>query len=936
MSAPRMDTGPDPGERPGRGPTPPQRHPLGVRGALRLYRTLLRGLPRGLREAYGRDMLRDLEQILLDAHERAGAPGVASALLSSLLDLGAGIGRNHWRELEAGTGSAWGRPGPGERMMNVMRELRLAMRSLARRPGFTATAILTLGLGIGSVVAIFTFVNSILLQPLPYPESDRLVEIRHHAPAIDLPELNNSSGTLAFYTEEADWFESITGISQGSFVLTGEDRPEEVSFLLVHPDYFEVFRSAPAMGRPIREADAVPDAPQVVVLFHDTWQTRFGGDPDILGHVLELNGRTAEIVGVMPEDFTLIDPGPLGLLALTREPEPRFGQFGTAGFARLADGISLENAQARMEALQARIPERFPDQIPGQQLENFGWAVSVVPLLDEVVEDVAGTLWLVLGTVGVVLVIAFANVANLFLVRAEARQKELAVRSAMGAGRARLAGNFLSEATVLGAAGGLLGVGVAALGVNLLVTRGPQDLPRLHEVAITAPVLGVAVLLSVAAALFLGYVPLARWGGNAVAGILRDGSRGSTDGRSRHRARNALVVSQLALGLVLLVGSGLMFRTFAELRRIDTGFTSRGVLTVGMSVRQDADRAEIAPLYEQIRERVAALPGVVSAGVTTQVPLASGNANGGSFYIESQPREDDEIPPVAMYASVGPGYFETMEIPILAGRDVTAEDVGAVLPRVWISQSFADRHFDGAGLGERISWDSVDGDGDSEGRWGEVVGIVGTVKNLDLRDDPNDLAYFALASGTELGYPQLWSARVVARVAEGQSATELAPAVRDIVTEVDPRIPVTQVETVDEILAREMAGESITLVLLGIAATMALFLGSIGLFGVISYVVSQRTREIGVRMALGAEVGEVRGMVLRQGLRVTALGVGLGLVGAWGLTRLMQSILYGVSARDPLTFGVAPVLLLGVSLLATWLPARRASRVDPMEALRHE
>ena len=920
---------------PGGAPSsPPPHDPAAVRWAVGLYRILLRGLPRDLRELHGADMIRDVEQILLDAHRRSGSRGVAAALLRSLMDLAAGIGRTHWRELEAGSGSAWRRPGPGERMMNVMRELRLAMRSLARRPGFAATAVLTLGLGIGSVVAIFTFVNSILLQPLPYPESDRIVEVRHHAPAIDLPELNNSSGTLAFYAEEADWFESIAGITEGTFVLTGEDRPEEVRFLRVHPEFFEVLRTAPAMGRPIRESDAEPGAPEVAVLFHDTWQNRFGGAPDVLGQVMELNGRSVEIVGVMPEGFTLIDPGPLGVLALTREPEPRFGQFGTTGFARLADGVTLETAQARTEALQARIPERFPDQIPGQQLENFGWAVSVVPLLDEVVEDVAGTLWLVLGTVGVVLVIAFANVANLFLVRAEARQKEIAVRSAMGAGRARLAGNFLSEATVLGIAGGLLGVGVAAVGVNLLVTHGPQDLPRLHEVSITPTVLGLAALLSLAAALFLGYVPLARWGGNAVAGILRDGSRGSTDGRTRHRARNALVVSQLALGLVLLVGSGLMFRTFAELRRIDTGFTTQGILTVGMSVRQDADRLEIAPLYERIRERVAALPGVVSAGVTTQVPLASGNGNGGSFYIESQPREDDQIPPVAMYAAVGPGYFETMGIPVLAGRDVTEEDIGAEQPRIWISQSFADTHFDGRGLGERISWDG--GEADDEGRWGEVMGIVGTVKNMDLRDDPNDLAYFALASGTELGYPQLWSARIVARVAEGQSASELAPAVRDIVAEVDPRIPVTQVETVEDILSREMAGESITLVLLGIAASMALFLGSIGLFGVISYVVSQRTREIGVRMALGAEVGEVRGMVLRQGLRVTALGVGLGLLGAWGLTRLMQSVLYGVSATDPLTFGIAPVLLLGVSLLATWLPARRASRVDPMEALRSE
>ncbi len=907
--------------------------PRAVRWARSVYGVLLAGLPAGLRREYGQEMKDDLEAILLRAHRDRGGWGVAGALGRSLVDLGVGIGRNQLNELRGGTRSAHTRLGPVERMMNGIRELKLGLRALLKRPGFTATAVLTLGLGIGAVTAIFTFVNAILLQPLPYPESDRIVEVRHHAPAIDLPELNNSPGTLALYREEADWFESITGLSEGSYVITGSERPEEVSLLLGHPEFFQVFRTAPAMGRPIVESDVAEGAPRVAVLFHDTWQSRYGGEPDILGQTIELDGEPIEIVGVMPEDFIPIEPGPLGILPLTRPDEPPFGQFGTAGFARLADGVTLEQAQARMEALQAQIPDRFPEQIPAEQLENFGWAVSTVLLLDEVVEDVVGSLWLVMGTVGGVLLIAIANVANLFMVRSESRQKELAVRSAMGAGRGRLAGSFLSEAAILGSFGGILGVCVAAVGVGLLVRYGPQDLPRLHEVAITPTVLALAALLSVAAALFLGYVPMARRGTGSVASVLRDGSRGSTDGRSRHRARNALVVSQLALGLVLLVGSGLMFRTFAELRRIDTGFDTEGILTVGMSVREDADRVETTRLWDDIRSRVAALPGVQSASVTTQVPLATGNANGGSFNIESQPREDTEIPPVALYHAVGPEYFEVMGIPLLAGRDITEADLNAPLPVVWISQQFAKVHFDGGGLGERLSWDGSEAPDES---WAEVVGIVGTVTNLDLRDDPGNHVYFAMGSGTSLAYPDLSSARVVAKVAEGQSAASLAPAARDLVASVDARVPVTRVETIDEIMSRALAGESLTMVLLGIAATLALFLGSIGLFGVISYVVTQRTREIGLRMALGAEMGEVRGMVLWQGFRVAALGVGLGLVGAFGLSRLMGSILYEVSATDPVTFGVAPVVLLAVALLATWLPARRASRVDPMEALRND
>lgn len=909
------------------------RVPRAVRWARSVYRILLAGLPAALRSEYGREMQDDLEAILLQAHRDRGGWGVAGALGRGLLDLGSSIGRNQLRELRGGTVGARGRLGPGERMMNGIRELKLALRALLKRPGFTATAVVTLGLGIGAVTAIFTFVNAILLEPLPYPESDRIVEVRHHAPAIDLPELNNSPGTLAFYREEASWFESITGLSEGSYVITGTDRPEEVSFLQGHPEFFQVFRVAPAVGRPLVEADVAPGAPAVAVLFHDAWQHRYGGARDVLGRIIELDGEPIEIVGVMPEDFIPIEPGPLGILPLTRPDEPAFGQFGIAGFARLADGVTLEQAQARMAAVQTQIPDYFPDQIPGEQLENFGWAVSTVRLLDEVVEDVVGSLWLVMGTVGVVLLIAIANVANLFLVRSESRQKELAVRSAMGAGRARLAGSFLSEAAVLGVAGGILGVVVAAGGVGLLVRHGPQDLPRLQEVAITPTVLGVAALLSVVAALFLGYVPLARREGSSVASVLRDGSRGSTDGRSRHRARNALVVSQLALGLMLLVGSGLMFRTFAELRRIDTGFDTEGILTLGMSVREDADRVETTRLWDQIRARVAALPGVEAAAVTTQVPLATGNANGGSFSIQSQPREDNEIPPVAMYHAVGPRYFEVMGIPLLAGREIAESDLNAPLPVVWISQHFADVHFDGGGIGERITWDGREADDQS---WAEIVGIVGTVTNLDLREDPGNHVYFAMGSGSTLAYPNLSSARVVAKVSEGQAAASLAPAARDLVASVDARVPVTRVETIEEIMSRALAGESITLVLLGIAATLALFLGSIGLFGVISYVVTQRTREIGLRIALGAEVGAVRGMVLWQGLRVAAMGVGLGLLGAFGLSRLMGSILYGVSARDPLTFGVAPVILLAVALLATWLPARRASRVDPMEALRSD
>jgi predicted permease len=597
--------------------------------------------------------------------------------------------------------------------------------------------------------------------------------------------------------------------------------------------------------------------------------------------------------------------------------EPVFGTFGTTGLARLAPDVSLEEARNRIEVLQARIPERFPS-ITQEELDGFGWGVSLTP-------------------VGFVLLIACANVANLFLVRAEGRQKEIAVRAAMGAGRGSVAASFVYESLILAIAGGLLGILVAALGVGLLVTYGPEDIPRLQDVAINPTVLAVAGLLSVVVGVLLGLLPMTRYSARAFVGVLRDGGRANTAGRGRNRARNALVMSQLALALVLLVGSGLMFRSFAEIRRVDLGFDKENILTVGVRVGDALTRLEAAEFYRELRTRVAALPGVQSVGITTALPLGPGNSNGGSFHIESRPREEGALPPVAMYRAAGPGFFASMGIQIVQGRDMEPADLDGSAARVWIDQYFADTFFDGDALGERIAWhvSGEDAESPQEQDWAEVVGIFANVKQTGIREDPIGHAYFPLMSG-QLDYPDLDVGFLALRVQPGLAASSLTPAIRDEVNRINRQVPVTRVQTVEEVVASAMAGESITLILLGIAATMALFLGSIGLFGVISYVVTQRTREIGVRIALGARASEVSKMVLRQGVAVSVAGVILGLAGSFGLTRLMGTILYGVSATDPLTFVVAPVVLLGVSAVATWLPARRAARVDPIDSLRQE
>jgi predicted permease len=898
-------------------------------------------------------MTRDLEAILGDRRRSGGVASVWTGMLAAAWDLGSWVLKERVRGLSGsrkrvrrrsagGPGDAWRAAaddgllelGWEERMRNEMREFARATRSLLRKPGFAGVATLTLGLGIGSVVAIFTLVHTILLQPLPYPNADGIVEIRHHAPNIDLPNLNNSSGTIALYRESADVFSAVAALDGQQRVLTGLERPEEVEVLSASYEIFEVFATQPALGRPFGTADQVPGATPVAILLWDEWQDRFGGDPEILGRTLQLDGVTTEIVGVMPRDFELARPGPIGLVSHT-DHEIDFGTFGTNGIARLAAGVTLEQARTQLEALQARIPERFPD-ISQEALDGFGWGVSVRTLKEELVEDTATTLWLLLGTVGFVLLIACANVANLFLVRAEDRQKEIAVRSALGAGRGQVTASFVRESVVLGLAGGLLGVLVALVGVELVVAYGPEDVPRLRDAGLSPTVLAFAAALSVGTGHLLGLLPMTRYSAKAFAAILRDGGRGTTAGRGRNRARSALVMSQLALALVLLVGSGLMFRSFAELRRVELGFEPADILTVGVRVGDAMPLEEAARFYQDLRIRVAGLPGVEMVGVATQVPLSSGNANGGSFHIESRPRDDDELPPVAMYRAVSPGYFASLGIPVLEGRDLEPGDLDGSVARVWVDRYFAETFLEGDALGQRLAWGNTDESVDrSEWPWAEVTGVVGDVKLLGLREDPIANAYFPLLAGN-LGYPELALGFLTVKVRPGQDEAALTPAIRDEVMRLNGQVPVIEVRTMDEVVSAATDGEAITLVLLGIAAGMALFLGAIGLFGVISYVVSQRTREIGVRMALGAEESQVSGMMLKQGLTVAVAGVILGLAAAFGLTRVMESILYEVSTTDPLTFVVAPVLLLGVSALATWLPARRAARVDPVRSLKEE
>jgi predicted permease len=913
---------------------------LAVRLALNAYAVLLRLMPARYRVEFGRESVSDLREILQEA-ERFHGETVVGTTLRACFDLVMRIPGEWWAVLRpeparSGRGAPYGRPGIGERLMNVFRELKLAARSLAKRPGFAGVAIITLALGIGANVAIFSIVDAVLLQPLPYEDSDQIVELRHHAPGLDLPELNNSPGMVAFYREYADFYESIGVFGRGQSNFTGGDEATRVDVVAFEPSMLGLLRVQPFMGRPFNPEDATEDGGGAVLLSFETWKARFGSDPGVLGRTIEIDGEPLEVVGIMPEAFAFPDADVDLYRALWVDPDGPFGEFGMNAIARLNDGTSVEAAQARSTELIQRMPDFFP-QLQREFLDQAGFAVSVATLRDRMVVDVESTLWIILGTVAFVLLIACANVANLFLVRAESRQKEMAVRAAMGAGRKSVAASFLSESLLLGIGGGLIGVLFASSSVEWLLSIA--ELPRANEVTVGWSSLGLAAVLSVVAGLGFGAIPMTRYVGTRFAAVLRDGGRANTAGRQRNRTRNLLVATQLALGLVLLVGSGLMLRSFAELRSVELGLEPEGVLTMGLNRNRGEDPEISARFFAEAAERIAALPGVRTVGLTNNVPLASGNSNGGSFYIESRPRQDDELPPVALYRAIGPGYFASMGIQVLEGRDMERADWEESRRVVWVNENFARTFLDGDAIGERIGWGLETDEEDqplADAPWAEIVGVVADVREFGLSDD--DLrpgAYFPFLSES-VEHLEIQSAYLTIATVDGVDPTDLIPGARQAIRELAPGVPISATRTMEEIVGEAMESTSVTMIILAVATAMALFLGAIGLAGVISYVVGQRTREIGVRVALGAQSGDVSRMILNQSMMVTAGGILLGLVGAFGLTGLMEAVLFDVSTRDPVTFVTAPVVLVAVSFLATWIPVRRAARVDPMEALRAE
>lgn len=808
-------------------------------------------------------------------------------------------------------------------------------RRLLRSPGFAAVALLTLAIGVGANTAVFSVVRGVLLKPLPYPEADRLVGLWHQAPGLGFDLVNQSPATYFTYREHGEVFEDVGMWDQEQVSITGLEKPEKVDAMRVTDGTLPLLGAEARVGRLFDANDDSPGTTETVVLSFQYWQQHFGGDEAIIGQLLRVDGVEHEIIGVLPRGFRLLDNGAALYLPFRFDRTlVRMGNFSYQALARLAPGATLEQANAEVERLIPVAAETFPGALTIENLREAQFGAKVRPLEIDVIGDIGNTLWVLLGTVGIVLLIACANVANLFLVRAEGRQVELAVRKAMGADRKAIAFEHLSETLTLAAAGGLLGLGLAELGLRLLRHLGPEGLPRLQEITIDSRVLLVTAGLVVVSGLFLGIAPVLRRSPGLIATLREGGGRGGSSGRGRLRTRNILVVGQISLALVLLVGSGLLLRSFDALRRVEPGFVDpEEVLTVRLSLPEAdiADPEQVIQVYEQLGSGLAAIPGVVSVGASSSVTMDGWDSND-ALAVEGFPVAEGQLPPIRRFKWVTEGYFATMGNPLLAGRPITWSDIYSKAPVAVVTENFATEYWasPGEALGKRLQQDP-------ESPWREIVGVVGNVHDDGVDQDPVATVYWPLAM-SNFWDDELHVRRSMVFVLRGDRpiGSRLRAEVQDAVWSVNPNLPLANVRTLDVILDRSMARTSFTLVMLGIASGIALLLGLVGIFGVTSYTVSQRTREIGIRMAIGARKHDVRWMVLRQALGLAAGGVGLGLLAAAALTRSMASLLFGVEVFDPLTYGMVALLLIGFALFASSIPANRAAGLEPTTALRYD
>ena len=816
------------------------------------------------------------------------------------------------------------------------------LRRLGRMPLFTSVAVLTLAIGIGANTAIFSVVQGVLLKPLPYPDSEQIVTIDHSAPGINLPSAGAAPFLYFTYREQGRTFQDVGLWNAGTVSVTGLAEPEEVPTLFVTDGVLPILGAQPQLGRLFTRTDGVAGSPETVVLTAGYWRARFGGEPSAIGRTLLIDSKPREIIGVLPDTFRFLDRRVSVVVPYQFDRSKTFlGQFSFNAVARLKPGVTYQQATADAARLIPVSFTLFPPfaGINVKMFEEARLTPRVLSLKDDLVGDIKRVLWVLMGTIGLVLLVACANVANLLLVRAESRQQELAVRAALGAGTRAIARELLLESMALGLAGGAIGLALAFGALRLLVWLAPGNLPRLQDITLDLPVLGFTLVVSIVSGLAFGLIPVFKYAWTQPGTMLRGGSRTASASRSRHRARNVLVVAQVAVALVLLVSSGLMIRTFQALQDVHPGFARpQEVQTVRLSIpdSQVKEPEAVLRMLHAIHDRMAMVSGVNSVAIASVVTM-SGQGWHDPVFAADHTYSESQVPPIRQFKFVSPGYVQTMGASMVAGRDFTWAETYGLQRVTMVSEALARELWNqpASAIGKRIR--PYPGS-----PWREVVGVVSDMRDDGLNEQPTAAVYWPLMIAEFSPLPEDAGQNYIQRgttviVRSGRTGSngfvdELGKAVWAI----NPNLPLASVRTLQDIYDTSLARTSFTLVMLAIAGGMALLLGVAGIYGVMSYSASQRTREIGIRVALGAQARTVTGMLVSHGLILAGIGIAIGLAAALGITRLMSSLLFEVSPIDPTTYGVVSVVLIAAAALASYVPALRAAAIDPLEALRAE
>ncbi|MCA1591412.1 MAG: ABC transporter permease [Acidobacteria bacterium] len=839
-------------------------------------------------------------------------------------------------------------------MGTIWQDLRYGFRMLWKSPGFTTVALLALALGIGANTAIFSVVNAVLLRPLPYRDPERLTLVWWSAPKLSLDQFPASAPDFVDWKTRSGVFERVAAFKGASFNLTGGNEPERVQSAAVSADLFPMLGVQPRLGRAFADEEEQPGHEKVALVSDGLWQRRFGANPGLVGQQVALNGESYTVVGVLPPNFNFPEGDTKIDLWVPLSFDPKeMSQRGSRSLivaASLKPGVTREQAGVGMNLLAKRMAEEYP-------ATNADWGIQVQPLTEAITEDQRPALLILFAAVGFVLAVACANVANLHLVRAATRHKEVAVRVALGASRLRLVRQFLTESVLLAGVGGVLGLLLAVWGVDALKAVLPSDVPRLEEIGVDASALGFTLLVSLSVGVLLGLAPALQRTRPDVAEVLKEGSQSVAGGLRRNRVRAALVIAEVALALMLLTGAGLMLRSFWQLREVSLGLDPENVLTMKLTLpaQKYEDASRQTAFSEQLLQRVMTMSGVASAAITTSLPLSDTSMT--DFVVEGHLRQEDVEDQIGAYSSISTDYFRALRIPVIRGRAFNEQDTEKSAPVVIISETLARAYFgDEDPVGRRIKT----GDGDEEGGeakaegkgenkdknnagdeeqeqgkggadehpWMTIVGVVGDVHRFGLDEKLKPEIYFPYRQqpGTEMA--------LVVRAASNPSG--MTAAVRREVRAVDAEQPVYDIETMSQLLSESIATRRLSVVLLAVFAALALVLAAVGIYGVVSYSVAQRTHEIGVRMALGAQGRDVLRLVVGQGMILVCVGLLLGIGASLAVMHTMSSLLFGVSATDPATFACVSVLLAVIALLACYIPARRAAKVDPMVALRYE